>query len=43
MMIIIITAVPRLLVTDEDPAILINMQNKAKKILLSLYCLKFKC
>jgi len=31
MMIIIITAVPRLLVTDEDPAILINMQNKARK------------
>lgn len=43
MMIIIITAVPRLLVTDEDLAILINMQNKTRKIVPSLYCLKFKC
>lgn len=37
-MIIIITTVPRLLVTDEDPAILINMQNKTRKIVP-----KFKC
>lgn len=32
MMIIIVSAVPRLLVTDEDPAILINIQNKPKRL-----------
>lgn len=32
MMIIIVSAVPRLLGTDEDPAILINMQNKPKRL-----------
>lgn len=42
-MIIIASAVPRLLVTDKDPATLINMQNQPKKIVPSPYCLKFKC
>lgn len=42
-MIIIASAVPRLLATDKDPAILINMQNQPKKIVPGLCCLKFKC
>lgn len=43
MMIIIASAVPRLLVTDKDPAVLINMQNQPKKIVPCPCCLKFKC
>lgn len=42
-MIIIASAMPRLLVTDKDPAILIGMQNQPKNIVPCLCCLKFKC